>query len=154
MKFKTSARKSLQENILELSNSSLWEEAKNEWSVLMQFYSSKARNCPCGQTNVKRCCYLLNDTTGHTLIIGHNCAEHFIAQEEIERCNKDLVTECNNGKILTEWEFNFMNSIISQKMSLTVKQQPYYKKIMSKMFIYKMQKLQEANIGKPIIVVN
>jgi hypothetical protein len=148
----SSRQQKLQDEIIELSVSNDFAQAKNEWefSSYSEASSDEDNNCLCGQ-DIKRLFYLRNHKNDSMALVGCVCITKFVDENLGMYCDqigkvvdkvktdkyyrsKDITVlqHCRNNNIINDWEFNFMKSIKS-KRNLTMKQLNCVDKINKKM---------------------
>jgi len=120
--------------IVSLSLSTNWVEAKKEWSLDTVYFSTTVQHCLCGHP-IKECCVLTNFKNKQTAIVGNVCVNKFMEIESdkifksIKKIQKDIDKSLNLETIkyahqknwINDWEKDFYLDI-SLKKNLTEKQ--------------------------------
>lgn len=137
----------LTEEILKLSNSEIWESAKEEWSFEYAYYSQKQQTCLCGHSPIRNICVIKNRENRNVTEVGNCCINKFLGIEDgnkifisIKRLKEDLTKSMssevldylNSKKILSSFEYDFYTDII-RKRTLTHKQVEVKKRINKKL---------------------
>jgi hypothetical protein len=68
----------LRENILQLSQASDWEIARNEWSLVDVHEVDEPETCLCGHFPIMEICSLSNRITKRTTSVGNFCVRRFL----------------------------------------------------------------------------
>jgi hypothetical protein len=138
----------LAKEIIELSISNTWEEAKKEWFLSSIYFSHNHENCLCGHEIVE-CCVLENTLNKNNCIVGNICVNNFMGIESnlifdaIKRIKKDISKSLNNATIyyayekawINEWEKTFyFDTLRKRKPSekQLIKRQQINQKILNK----------------------
>ena len=110
----------LAKEIIELSISNTWEEAKKEWFLSTIYFSHSYENCLCGHEIIE-CCVLENTLNKNRCVVGNICVNNFMGIESnlifdaIKRVKKDISKSLNSDTIhyayekrwINEWEKTF-----------------------------------------------
>lgn len=125
----------LTKEIIALSISNNWENAKLEWKLKTIFESDEPGTCLCGHFPIIEFCEIVNVNNGKVVIVGNCCVNKFVglASDKIfhglKRVRKDNKKSLNAETIeysfehawISEWERNFYLDIM-RKRSLSTKQ--------------------------------
>ncbi len=144
----------LQQEIISLSISKNWNEAKKEWSLNTIFFEKE--NCLCGQ-NIYECCELVNVLNQNSCIVGNVCVNKFLELQSdsifksVKKVNSNNKKYFNNEALqysftkgwINEWELKFYKSIIDKK-NLTEKQL-YIKSKINKLIVDKIFKIDDSD---------
>lgn len=140
----------LTEEIIKLSTSKKWDEAKLEWTLETVYIADEPETCLCGKYPIKELCIIINKTNHKEATVGNCCVKKFLGlpSDKIFRAIKRVST--NNEKSLNEdaikyafqkgwineWEKNFYYNICKKKnTTLTRKQLEKKKEINIKLSI-------------------
>lgn len=77
----------LMEQLLKLSSSPLWAEAKREWQLECVFLldsHDEPRRCTCGHYPIRELCVLKNRETEHRATVGNTCVKQFLGMEDAD----------------------------------------------------------------------
>jgi hypothetical protein len=136
----------LHDELIKLSSAKVWELSRYEWLLDYITINEMAdETCLCGHYPIKELCHLKNRINNSKTIVGNCCVRQFlgldltkvftsvknITKNKEKSPNKELIFYANNKKIITGWEFNFLNSIVG-KRKLSTSQMEYRKNINSK----------------------
>lgn len=137
----------LTEEILKLSDSKYWEQAKNEWTFEYAYNSEEFQSCLCGHYPIKNICVLKNSKNANTTEVGNCCVNKFLGLEDgnkiftsLKRLKKDLSKSMSlevleflfNKRVLSEWEHNFYLDTI-RKRNLSIKQKKIRERLNQKL---------------------
>lgn len=126
----------LTEEILKLSNSDLWDNAKLEWNFEFAYYSDSPQNCLCGHYPINNICVIKNSENNNETEIGNCCVKKFLKIEDgdkifstIKRLKSDktksmsleVLEYLRKKKVLTDFDYNFYSDTI-RKRKLSEKQ--------------------------------
>jgi hypothetical protein len=128
------SREKLIREIVALSYSDNWVQAKKEWSLELVYFSSGEQHCLCGQL-IKECCVLTNIKNSSSAIVGNVCVNKFMEIESdkifksVKKIQKDLSKSLNKETInyahqknwINTWERDFYLNI-SHRRKLSEKQ--------------------------------
>lgn len=127
--------KQLSEEIIKLSTSDKWEEAKKEWTLNDITYANEPETCLCGHYPIKELCIIRNTKNDALTVVGNSCINRFLGINS----NKIFVSVNNVRKNITKsltidfvqlvhdrekisyWELNFYRNIW-RKRNLSNKQ--------------------------------
>jgi hypothetical protein len=136
----------LTEEILKLSDSNNWEQAKIEWTFEYAYCSEELQSCLCGHYPIKNICVLKNSKNTNTTEVGNCCVNKFLGIDDgnkiftsIKRLKEDLSKSMSpevleflhSKKVLSEYEYGFYLDTI-RKRSLSHKQKEIRKRINQK----------------------
>ena len=105
----------LTRNIIALSGTRNWDEAKLEWDLVNIFKQTQSGKCLCGHAPITEHCVLLNRKNGKTVIVGNVCVKKFLGLpadkifHAIERIEKDLTRSLNAETIDFAHKQGWMN---------------------------------------------
>lgn len=125
----------LTEEIISLSNATLWDAAKCEWSLSEVYEADEPERCLCDHFPIREVCILKNGVNGNVANVGNCCVKKFIGLpsdkifQAVKRVRKDNGKALNGEAIdhayrrewINKWEYDFsMNTL--RKRKLTEKQ--------------------------------
>ena len=137
----------LTEEIIKLSNSDFWNEAKNEWNFEYAYQSEEFQTCLCGHYPIKNICVLKNKINKNETEVGNCCINKFLGIEDgnkiflsIKRLKEDLTKSMspevleylNKKKVLSDFDYSFYKDTI-RKRKLSEKQLNIRKRINQKL---------------------
>jgi hypothetical protein len=110
----------LAKEIIDLSFSNTWEEAKREWFLSHIYFSHFHENCLCGHEIVE-CCVLENTLNKNRCIVGNVCVNKFMGIESntifdsVKKVKEDFSKSLNyetisyayDKKWINDWEKTF-----------------------------------------------
>lgn len=133
----------LLKTVLENSFSKDLQNARWEWTLVTINFTKETHYCPCGHW-IHNLCYIENDKTGKTLIVGNCCLKEFTeydCQKHFNNLNKfkkeigqherysniflkdyDILVMLFNKSVISELEFRIYNTFIKKKITLSDKQ--------------------------------
>lgn len=125
----------LQQEIIALSESSIWSEAKDEWEVESIYKVSEPQTCLCGHYPIIEICSLQNLKNGNTATVGNTCVNKFmglfsdkifqavkrIQKDNTKSLNKEAIKYAYTKKWITDWENDFYKDTMF-KRNLSLKQ--------------------------------
>lgn len=125
----------LSTEIIALSQSKIWDEAKREWSLLEVYESEEPETCLCGHFPIIELCVLVNGRNQNQATVGNCCVKKFIGLpsdkifQAVKRIRKDASKSLNAETIdyahsrnwITDWERTFYLDVM-RKRKLTAKQ--------------------------------
>ena len=120
----------LKERILELSEASVWELARKEWSLVGVHGADEPEACLCGHFPIIEICEIRNRVTGHATEVGNRCVKRFLglrsdliftALKRIRRdltksLNPDAITFFRERGLLTAWEYGFLQNTMRKRI--------------------------------------
>lgn len=132
----------LKEEIIALSESKVWTQAKLEWELDYIYFEDEPETCLCGKTPIIEVCVLKNRRNGNNATVGNVCVKKFIGlpsnnifqavkriSEDIEKSlNLETINYAHNRKWISEKDFNFYSDIW-RKQKLSPKQMNWKVKI-------------------------
>ncbi|MEH6354236.1 hypothetical protein [Pseudomonas sp. 3JA] len=122
----------LTEEILALSQSASWDEAKLEWTLHNIYEADEFETCLCGHYPIKEICVLQNKKNLNMATVGNCCVKKFIGLpsdlifQAVKRVRKDESKSLNLEAInhaytrgwINEWEYKFsINTMSKRKLS-------------------------------------
>ena len=137
----------LANEILSLSVSQIWDEAKYEWQLSYIYFTDYPDNCLCGH-EINECCVLINILNKKKCLVGNVCVNKFLGIESekifnaVKMVKKDLTKSLNSDAIqysynqnwINDWEKEFyFNTIRKRKIS---EKQAYKRKLINSKIIY------------------
>ncbi|UXX78499.1 hypothetical protein N7E81_19225 [Reichenbachiella carrageenanivorans] len=137
----------LTEEILKLSESKIWNQAKNEWTFEYAYSSEELQSCLCGHYPIKNICVLNNSENNNTTEVGNCCVNKFLGIEDgnkiftsIKRLKEDLTKSMSSEvleflfskKVVSEFEYKFYSDTI-RKRKLSTKQETIRERINQKL---------------------
>ncbi len=126
----------LTEEIIKLSNSDTWNNAKLEWNFEYAYYSEDLQTCLCGHYPIKNICVIKNKENRNETEVGNCCVNKFLGIEEgnqifasIKKLKNDLSKSMSpqvldylrKKKVLTDFDYSFYADTI-RKRKLSNKQ--------------------------------
>jgi|TARA_Y100000310_G_scaffold175913_2_gene176063 hypothetical protein len=131
--------KKLMEEILKMSLSSDWDEAKEEWRlVYISVLDEDLRTCLCGHSPIKEVCEIHNTKTNKVAEVGNVCVNHFLGIDTtsfmpaLRRITKDPTKSMGEALFyfavckmrLSGWDQKFLQNTMSNRASsLSFKQE-------------------------------
>lgn len=142
--FEMSEYRLIQE-ILSLSVSKEWDIAKNEWEICNIQFGEGEDECLCGKKGIKQLCFIHNDQSGRTVIIGSCCVKKFLGirsdkiftsikmiKKDLDRSlNEEAIEFAREKHIINDWEENFYKNTW-RKRKLSAKQKAKRRQINQK----------------------
>lgn len=137
----------LTQEIINLSESDFWDNAKNEWSFAYAYYSDDLQTCLCGHYPIKNVCVIKNKLNNGITEVGNCCVNKFLGIEDgnkiftsIKRLKEDSTKSMSTEvleylfkkKVLSDFEYKFYLDTI-RKRKLSFKQLEIRKKINQKL---------------------
>ncbi|MDO1509036.1 MULTISPECIES: hypothetical protein [unclassified Neisseria] len=109
------------ENIMRLSQSENWSEAKMEWNLLHVYEATEPERCLCGHYPIIELCILKNKVNSNKVTVGNCCVKKFVGLPShlifngIKRVTKDKGKALNEACIhygykhgwINDWEYEF-----------------------------------------------
>lgn len=143
--------------IISLSQSSSWEEAKQEWQLSDVYQAEEAETCLCGHYPIIELCILRNRHNDRDAIVGNCCVKKFIGlpsdlifqavkrirSDNEKSLNSEALTHAINKGWINKWEHDFYHNIMRKRL-LSQKQMTAKRNINLK-FINNMRRLT-ANV--------
>lgn len=139
--------------LLKLSSSQTWDEAKLEWNLIdiEKVSEEESEVCLCGKDPILEICIIQNKINNNVARVGNSCVKKFINKSDkifrsISQVKKNINKSLNaetigfafEKKWINEWEKNFYLDIF-RKRSISDKQKEHKtsiaKKILSKIKI-------------------
>jgi len=126
----------LTEEIIKLSNSTSWDNAKIEWSFEYAYYSEELQTCLCGHYPIKNVCVIKNTENKNETEVGNCCVNKFLGIEDgnkiftsIKRLKTDksksmsseVLEYLREKKVVSNFEYDFYSDTI-RKRKLSEKQ--------------------------------
>jgi len=125
----------LTEEIINRSQSKVWDMAKLEWSLHKIYEADEPETCLCGHFPIIEICTLRNKLNGQFATVGNCCVKKFIGLpsdlifQAVKRVRKDNQKSLNAEAIqhaydkgwINEWEYTFSIDTM-RKRNLTQKQ--------------------------------
>lgn len=125
----------LTEEIIKLSNASVWDLAKLEWVLDRVYWEDTPDTCLCGHFPIKEICIIRNNGNQNTATVGNCCVKKFIGlpsdkifqaikrvQKDIEKSlNVEAVEHAHSKGWINTWERDFYVDIM-RKRKLSEKQ--------------------------------
>ncbi len=105
----------LSQEIVALSESDKWDEARLEWELFRMFDQDDLDTCLCGHYPIKEICVLRNKKNDNQAIVGNCCVQKFMGISSdklfaaLKRVKKDIGKPFNADVI----EFSFERGYIS-----------------------------------------
>lgn len=121
--------------IIALSVSETWEDAKREWALSDVSFAEEPETCLCGHYPIKEICTIENQKNGNATDVGNCCVKKFlglpsesifrglrrIAADPSSSAGEAVVNHAKNMGILTPWEVSFYANTL-RKRNLSFKQ--------------------------------
>lgn len=122
-------RNRLTEEIINRSQSRVWEIAKLEWSLYEIYEAEEPETCLCGHFPIIEICILLNKMNGQFAKVGNCCVKKFLNLpsvlifQAIKRIKKDNHQSLNAEAIqyaydkgwINEWEYKFSKDTMRKR---------------------------------------
>lgn len=132
--------------IINRSQSKVWDIAKLEWSLYQIYEADEPETCLCGHFPIIEICTLQNKLNGQFATVGNCCVKKFIGLpsdlifQAVKRVRKDNQKSLNAEAIqhafgkgwINEWEYNFSIDTM-RKRNLSAKQLQTRMKVNDKM---------------------
>ncbi|WP_322614035.1 hypothetical protein [Pseudomonas sp. BIC9C] len=111
----------LTREILALSQSVAWDEAKREWTLHNIYEADEFETCLCGHYPIKEICVLQNKKNLNKATVGNCCVKKFIGlpsdlifqavkrvrKDEGKSLNFEAITHAYSKGWINEWEYKF-----------------------------------------------
>ena len=123
----------LAKEIIELSVSDTWNNAKDEWNFEYAYYSDQMQKCLCGHYPIKNVCVLKNKLNNKQTEVGNCCVNKFLGIDDgnkiftsIKRLKEDSTKSMSlevldylfNKKVVSDFEYRFyLDTIRKRKLS-------------------------------------
>lgn len=146
------------EELIKLSYSKKWEDAKDEWILSTIYEAEVPEICLCGHTPIIEVCVLSNTTNKSIVHVGNCCVKKFlgirsdrlfdsikkIKKEPRKSVNEDMLSYAYQRGWLGQWEYKFYSDIILKRV-LSYKQEGIKYKINNKILVgwFKKEKIKE-----------
>lgn len=138
----------LTQEIIQLSQSKVWDFAKLEWVLDEIYEADEPETCLCGHFPIIEICNLRNKINGRLATVGNCCVKKFIGLpsdlifQAVRRVRKDKQKSLNaeaiqhafQKKWINEWEYKFSIDTM-RKRNLTEKQMQTRMNINEKMLL-------------------
>jgi len=127
----------LYSELLQLSESQNWSQAKLEWRFEYAYIAEEPETCLCGHFPIKEICTIYNTTTKQRADIGNHCIKQFlnireqegifnslkkIMKDKYKSVNEQTIEYAFNKSWINKWEYDFYLDIRG-KRNLTDKQE-------------------------------
>lgn len=146
----------LTEEIINRSQSKVWDIAKLEWSLYQIYEADEPETCLCGHFPILEICTLKNKLNGQFATVGNCCVKKFIGLpsnlifQAVKRVRKDNQKSLNAEAIqhayekgwINEWEYKFSIDTM-RKRNLSQKQLQKRMKVNEKM----LANMRRSNSG-------
>ncbi|HJU45391.1 MAG TPA: hypothetical protein VJ647_01345 [Chitinophagaceae bacterium] len=121
--------------IMQLSEASIWDDAKTEWVVKLVYISKAPTSCLCGHYPISELCIISNKKNKNEATVGSCCVKKFLGvssdkifaavkrvkKEKQKSLNEETITHLFNQQLITKWEYEFYMDTC-RKRKLTPKQ--------------------------------
>jgi len=111
----------LTEEIIQLSEATIWSAAKLEWSLIDVYNSYEPDTCLCGHFPINEICTIKNRLNGKMATVGNSCVNKFlglpsnkifqsikrIAKDNTKSLNADTINYAHAKNWITDWERDF-----------------------------------------------
>ena len=111
----------LTKEILNLSESISWDEAKREWKLHNIYEADEFETCLCGHYPIKEVCVLQNSENKNLATVGNCCVKKFIGlpsdlifqavkrvrKDENKSLNLQAITHAYTKGWINDWEYKF-----------------------------------------------
>lgn len=115
--------------ILSLSQSASWDEAKREWALHNIYEADEFETCLCGHYPIKEICVLKNKLNQSMATVGNCCVKKFIGlpsdlifqavkrvrKDEGKSLNLEAITHAYRKGWINEWEYKFSIDTMSKR---------------------------------------
>jgi len=133
----------LTEEIISLSESKLWDSAKNEWRFEFAYYAEELQSCLCGHYPIRNICVIKNRINAVVTEVGNCCINKFLGIEtgnkifsSIKKLREDLTASMGAEVIdyfyrkggMSDFDYKFYQSIF-RKRNMSAKQMEIKEKI-------------------------
>lgn len=135
----------LSREIIKLSQSKDWIQAKLEWSLDNVWESSEPQECLCGHFPIIEICEIKNKINGNVAEVGNSCVKKFIGLpsnnvfQAIKRVRKNISKSFNKEAVELAFHKNLINDWeravyinIMRKRTLSEKQEKVKKEVNQK----------------------
>lgn len=151
----------LSTEIVNLSNSDIWDIAKNEWTFDSVYESEEPQTCLCGHFPIVNICVIRNTVNKNITEVGNCCIKKFlnisdgdaiiasikkIKKELSKSMSIDALEYIHKKGVVTDWECGFYADI-HRKRKLTDRQMCIKKRINNKFISFTSYELN-SNISK------
>ncbi|MBP7874982.1 MAG: hypothetical protein KA023_09365 [Bacteroidales bacterium] len=153
--------------IISLSDSDIWDIAKNEWIFDSIYESAEPQTCLCGHFPIINICVIQNTVNRKITEVGNCCVKKFFNISDgdaiissIKQLKKKGVSKSINIKslgyiykknVITQWDYDFYKDI-HKKRNLTDKQKEI-KEIINKKFLSFTSYELHSNISKINVIL-
>lgn len=134
--------------IIELSESKVWEDAKEEWNLATVYEAESPETCLCGHYPILELCIISNIHNKKTTTVGNCCVKKFIGirsdklfdaikkirKEPRKSVNEEMLLYAYRQGWITQWEQKFYDDIIRKRV-LSFKQEGIKYKINDKILL-------------------
>jgi hypothetical protein len=120
----------LVEELIKLSQSKKWDEAKLEWDLVDVEEVEEAETCICGHTPIREICTIKNTKTGAMQRVGNSCVKKFNNRSDkifraVDKIRKDITKSVNaealemahDRKWIKDTDYNFYINIFRKRHS-------------------------------------
>jgi hypothetical protein len=111
----------LKQRIVELSEASAWQRARDEWRLQEIWFSEEPMTCQCGHNPIREICVIRNRLNGNTAEVGNHCVNSFLGINSekifssVRKVVKDVSASLNSESIklahergyINDWEHDF-----------------------------------------------
>ncbi len=116
--------------IIPLSRSSNWEEAKQEWQLSEVYQAEEPEICLCGHYPIIELCILRNRHNGKNATVGNCCVKKFIGLpsdlifQAVKRIRSDNEKSLNSQALthaiskgwINKWEYDFYHAVMRKRL--------------------------------------
>ena len=131
--------------IVELSESGAWQDAKLERGLYDVYYEEEPDTCLCGHYPIIEICVLKNYNNNKEAIVGNHCVKKFLGlssdkffqafrrvkNDNEKSLNSEMIDHAYKNRWISDWENSFYQDIM-RKRNLTDKQLHHKTKINKK----------------------
>ncbi len=122
----------LSQEIINLSFSKIWEQAKLEWQLAEIYHQDEPDTCLCGHYPINEICVITNKINSNSVEIGNVCVKKFIglpsdkifrslkriAKDDSKALSAEAIQHASDKKWINSWETNFyFDTIRKRKLS-------------------------------------
>lgn len=147
--------------ITRLSVANNFIDAFDEWRETWRYFvEEEGYYCTCGRPNIHEICVIQNRQTGHELMVGNCCVEHFFDAESgrffnaLRKIDKDITRSANQAlinfafkhNVFDHEEHSFYSAIWRKHRGSLAPEQAAWKKRLNEKLLaaFKVEKLPEG----------
>lgn len=119
----------LAEEIVALSESDNWQDAKHEWKLIHICYEDEPDTCLCGHFPIKELCFIKNIKNKNETFVGNCCVKKFlgistgtmftslrkIKNDKDKSPSEDLIRHAHANRWINDWEKKFAIDMLRKR---------------------------------------